>query len=69
MESVNEKHPIEVLSGHKTVEYFMSTKLLNHRQARWSEFVSRLNYKTAYRPGKAGAKRDATGEPMTLHPI
>jgi len=27
------RHPIQVLSDHKNLEYFMSTKLLNHRQA------------------------------------
>jgi len=33
-------HPIQVLSNHKNLEYFMSTKLLNRRQACWSEFLS-----------------------------
>ena len=37
----------------------MSTKLLNRRQARWSEFLSWFNFKIVYRPGKAGAKPDA----------
>jgi len=37
----------------------MSTKLLNCRQARWSEFLSRFDFKIVYRPGKAGAKPDA----------
>ena len=29
-------HIIEVLSDYKNLEYFMSTKLLSRRQARWS---------------------------------
>ena len=29
-------HPIRVLSDYKNLEYFMSTKLLSRRQARWS---------------------------------
>jgi len=37
----------------------MSTKLLNRRQARWSEFLSRFDFKIVYIPGKAGAKPDA----------
>ena len=37
-------HPIQVLSDHRNLEYFMSTKLLNRRQARWSEFLSRFNF-------------------------
>jgi hypothetical protein len=31
---------IKVLTDHKNLEYFMTTKLLNRRQARWSEFLS-----------------------------
>jgi predicted aspartyl protease len=50
---------IEVLSDHKNLEYFTTTKLLNRRQARWSEFLSRFNFKIKYRPGKAGGKPDA----------
>jgi hypothetical protein len=52
-------HPIQVLSDHKNLEYFMSTKLLNRRQARWSEFLSRFDFRITYRPGKAGGKPDA----------
>ena len=37
----------------------MSTKLLSRRQACWSEFLSRFNFKIVYRPGKASAKLDA----------
>jgi len=53
------EHPIQVLSDHKNLEYFMSTKLLNRRQARWSEFLSRFQFTIVYRPGKAGGKPDA----------
>jgi hypothetical protein len=52
-------HPIQVLSDHKNLEYFMSTKLLNRRQTRWAEYLSRFNFKIIYRPGKAGGKPDA----------
>jgi hypothetical protein len=52
-------HPIKVLSDHKNMEYFMTTKLLNHRQTRWVEYLSRFNFKIVYRPGKAGAKPDS----------
>jgi len=52
-------HPVQVLSDHKNLEYFMSTKLLNRRQARWSEFLSRFDFRIVYRPGKAGGKTDA----------
>ena len=52
-------YAIRVLSNHKNLECFMSTKLLSRRQARWSEFLSRFNFKIVYRPGKARAKPDA----------
>jgi hypothetical protein len=52
-------HPIKVLSDHKNLEYFMSTKLLNRRQTHWAEYLSRFNFKMVYRPGKAGAKPDS----------
>ena len=52
------RYPAQVLSDHKNLEYFMSTKLLNCRQARWSEFLSRFDFRITYRPGKAGEKPD-----------
>jgi hypothetical protein len=52
-------HPIQVLSDHKNLQYFATTKQLSHRQARWSEYLSRFNFKITYRPGKDGEKPDA----------
>src|SRR5215217_3287659 len=37
----------------------MSTKLLNRRQARWSEFLFRFDFKIIYRSEKAEVKPDA----------
>jgi len=50
---------IKVLTDYKKLEYFMTTKLLNRRQARWSEFLSRFDFVIDYRPGKQGGKPDA----------
>ena len=52
-------YPVQVVSDHKNLEYFASSKELSRRQARWSEFLSRFNYFITYRPGKAGGKPDA----------
>lgn len=52
-------HPIAVISDHKNLEYFMSTKQLNRRQARWAGYLSRFNFIIKYRPGKQGGKPDA----------
>jgi len=51
--------PVKILTDHRNLEYFTTTKLLNRRQARWSEFLSRFNFKIQYRPGKQGEKPDA----------
>jgi hypothetical protein len=51
--------PVRVLTDHRNLEYSMSTKMLNRRQARWSEFLSRYNFRIIYRPGKQGEKPDA----------
>ena len=51
--------PIEVLSDHKNLQYFCTTKQLSHRQARWSEYLSRFRFTINYRPGKKGQKPDA----------
>jgi hypothetical protein len=37
----------------------MTKKLLNRRQARWSEFLTRFEYEIVYRPGKSNGKADA----------
>jgi hypothetical protein len=50
---------VQVISDHKNLEYFMSTKQLNRRQARWAEFLSEFNFKITYRPGAQGAKPDS----------
>ena len=51
--------PVEVITDHKNLKYFMSTKQLSCCQARWSEFLSHFNYRITYRPGKARGKPDA----------
>ena len=50
--------PVNVISDHKNLEYFMSFKRLSRCQARSSEFLSRFKFKISYRPG-AQCKADA----------
>ena len=49
----------EIWTDHKNLEYFMSAKKLNRRQARWSLFLSRFNFILKHRPGKQSMKPDA----------
>ena len=51
--------PIQVLTDHKSLEYFMTTKKLTRRQARWAEFLAGYNFQVTYRPGKQNDKADA----------
>lgn len=37
----------------------MTTKNLSRRQARWSKYLSRFNFKIVYQPGKMNGKADA----------
>ena len=54
----NIEKPVQVIINHKNLEYFVSNKLLSRRQARWSEFFSRFNFKIIYRPGSLNNKTD-----------
>jgi hypothetical protein len=51
--------PIQVLTDHKSLEYFMTTKRLTRRQVRWAEFLADFNFQITYRPGKENGKADA----------
>ena len=51
-------HQIEVLTDHKNLEYFLSSKILNRRQSRWAEFISGFDFKICYVVGKSNTKAD-----------
>jgi len=36
---------------YKALEYFMTTKALTARQARWAEILSQFNFQIMYKPG------------------
>lgn len=50
---------IKIISDHKNLKYFMSIKLLNWWQARWSEFLSHFRFKICYWSEKQETKSDA----------
>ena len=59
--------PIRVITNYKNLEYFILTKQLNRRQARWGEFLSKFNFRIAYRPERQGIKLDSfTRRPSDL---
>ncbi len=53
------RHSFTVLTDHRNLEYLKSAKRLNHRQARWSLFFTRFDFKITYRPGSQNTKADA----------
>jgi hypothetical protein len=44
--------PVDVITDYQALEYFMSSKLLSARQARWAETLSRYHFRITYKPGK-----------------
>jgi transposase InsO family protein len=53
------RHPIEIWTDHKNLEYFRSAQKLNRRQARWSLYLSRFDFTLHHRPGRSMGKPDA----------
>jgi len=60
--------PVDVVTDHKNLEYFSSTRMLTRRQARWSEYLSQFNFIIRFRPGKLGAKPDALTRRWDVYP-
>ncbi|SOV03415.1 uncharacterized protein UDID_18660 [Ustilago sp. UG-2017a] len=53
------KFPVQVLTDHRSLEYFTTTKQLNRRQARWSELLSDFDFVIQYHPGVQAGLPDA----------
>ena len=51
--------PIKIFTDHKNLEYFMTTKELTRRQARWAEKLAEFNFKILYQIGARNHKADA----------
>ena len=52
------KHQFEIWMDHKNLEYFMTAKKLNRRQAQWSLLLARFDFLLHHRPGKTMGKPD-----------
>jgi hypothetical protein len=52
------KHQITILSDHLNLQYFMTSKTLTRRQARWSLFLAEFNFVITYRKGVRNGKPD-----------
>jgi len=52
-------HPVEIWTDHKNLEYFMTAKKLNRRQAHWSLHLARFDFLLHHRPRRTMDKPDA----------
>ena len=59
LEGLQVEELFQIYSDHRALEYFITTKKLSARQARWAELLSRYNFKLAYRAGKSNGRADA----------
>jgi hypothetical protein len=53
------RHPVEIWTDHKNLEYFRVAQKLNRRQARWSLYLSRFDFTLHHKPGQSMGKPDA----------
>ena len=56
--------PVDVVTDHKNLKYFSTTKILSWCQAHWSKFLSGLNMVIRFCPGRLSTKPNA----LTCHP-
>jgi transposase InsO family protein len=52
-------HPVDLITDHKSLEFFTSQPHLNPRQARWAGLLAEYNYNIQHRPGKTNVVADA----------
>ncbi|MBW0516539.1 hypothetical protein O181_056254, partial [Austropuccinia psidii MF-1] len=58
----------EVLKDHSSLQYFMSSKVLNCRQAHWAEFLSEFHPSITYLPGRLATLPDALSHWDNVYP-
>ena len=64
---IGSPHPISVISDHKNLKYFMTSRVLNCHQACWSISLSEFNFKLDYAPGKKNPA-DAPSRCLDFYP-
>jgi hypothetical protein len=53
------EHRIHVVTDHKNLVYFSTTRTLNRRQARWLSFLADYDFEIIFRPGAQHGQADA----------
>ena len=62
------QHQFMVLTDHRSLTYFMTTKSLTRRQVRWAERLSEYDFLITYRPGKDNTQADALSRREDIYP-
>ncbi|MBW0548117.1 hypothetical protein O181_087832 [Austropuccinia psidii MF-1] len=60
--------PFEVLTDHSSLQYFMSSKVLTHHQARWAEFLSESHLSITYHAGRLATLADSLSCKDNIYP-
>ena len=58
----------DVVTDHKNLEYFSTTKVLTQRQAQWSKYLSQFNFVIRFCSGHLGTKPDALTRQWNVYP-
>ena len=59
---------IDVVTNHKNLEHFSTTKILTRRQVWWSKFLSRFNLIIRFHPGQLGTKPNSLTRWWDIYP-
>lgn len=59
---------LKIYTDHHSLEYFMTTKVLTRRQARWAERLADYDFLIFYRSGKQSTKPDALTRRDDVYP-
>ena len=60
--------PIDVVTNHQNLQYFLTTKVLSRRQAWCLEYLSQFNMVVCFGPGKLGTKPDTLTHRWDVYP-
>jgi len=52
------KYPVQILTDHRNLLYMKKPQHLNQKQIRWRLFLSKFDFRIAYRPGVSCGKQD-----------
>ena len=61
-------YPINVVTYHKNLEYFSTTKVLTQRQVQWPEYLSQFNLVIRFCPGCLSIKPDTFTRWWNIYP-